>query len=153
LNEAGFLDVAVLEFIGEIASQKLIDKARYFRFIAEELVEFGSLEDERSHAVVGNDGRCGWLLGQESDFADEVAFSHIRDLTSRDIDLHMARANKEQRFERLVFLGQRRALGDIIEPTGDEQPRNLCVVEAGEDTAEQRAQLRASGANFGRGTS
>jgi hypothetical protein len=35
-----------------------------------------------------------------------------------DSDLHMARANKEQRLERLVLLGQRRALGDIIEPPG-----------------------------------
>jgi hypothetical protein len=106
------MDVAGLDLLGEFASQKLIDKARYFRFIAEELVEFGPVEDERSHAILGNDGRCGWLLGQESDFADEVALLQVRDLTSRDSDLHMARANKEQRFERLVFLGQRRALGD-----------------------------------------
>ena len=91
----GDTDVADLDLLGEFASQKLINKARYFRFIAEELVEFGPLEDERSHAIIGNDGRSGWLLGQESDFADEVALLQVRDLTSRDSDLHMARANKE----------------------------------------------------------
>ena len=145
----GDTDVADLDLLGEFASQKLIDKAHYFRFIAEELVEFGLLEDERSHAILGNDGRCGWLLGQESDFADEVALLHVRDLRSCDSDLCVTLANKEQRFERLVFLGQRRALGDIIKLPGDEQPRNLYVVEAGEDTAEQLAfSLRARGATI-----
>jgi len=133
------IDVPGPKLLGEFASQKLIDKARYFRFIAEELVEFAPLEDERSHAILGNDGRRGWLLGQESDFADEVALLHVRDLRSCDSDLCVTLANKEQRFERLVFLGQRRALGDIIKLPGDEQPRNLYVVEAGEDTAEQLA--------------
>ena len=52
------IDVPGPKLLGEFASQKLIDRARYFRFIAEELVEFARLEDERSHAILGNDGRC-----------------------------------------------------------------------------------------------
>ena len=44
------------------ASQKLIDKACDFRFIAEELAEFGSPKHQRSHAVLGDHGRCGRLL-------------------------------------------------------------------------------------------
>ena len=91
------------ELLGEFASQKLIDKARYFRVIAEKLVEFGPLEDERSNAVLGNDGRCGRLLGQKSDFADEVALLNVRDLTSRDSDFQMAPANKEQSFRAACF--------------------------------------------------
>lgn len=51
----------------------------------------------------------------------------MRDLTATDRDPHMARANEEQLVERLVFLGQRRAPGDIAEPTGDEQPGNLWI--------------------------
>ena len=69
----------------------------------------------------GNDGRCGWLLGQESDFADEVALLHVRDLRSCDTDLRTALANKEQRFEPCPCL---------IELPGDEEPRNLYVLEA-----------------------
>src|SRR4029078_1141438 len=133
------IDVPGPKLLGEFASQKLIDKARYFRFIAEELVEFAPVEDKRSHAILGNDGRCGWVLCQESDFADEVALLQVRDLRSCDSDLRMALANKEQRVEQLVFLRQSRALGDIIELPGDEQPRNLYVVEAGEDIAKQIA--------------
>ena len=54
----GDTDVAELDLLGEFASQKLIDKTRYSPVIAEEMVEFGPLEDERSHAILGNDGRC-----------------------------------------------------------------------------------------------
>ena len=131
--------VTDLDLVCEFASQKLIDEPCDFRFIAEEPTELGSLEYERAHAVLGNHGSRGRLLGQKSDLANEVAFLQVRDLTTGDRDSHMARANEEQLVERLVFLGQRRALGDIAEPPGDEQPRNLCIVEAGEDTAEQLA--------------
>ena len=45
------IDVPGPKLLGEFASQKLIDKARYFRFIAEELVEFAPVENKRSHAI------------------------------------------------------------------------------------------------------
>jgi hypothetical protein len=41
--------------------------------------------------------------------------------------------------ERLVFGGERRATGEIAKFAGDEQARDLWIVEAGEDTAKQVA--------------
>ena len=66
----------------EFATQTLIDKARDFRFIADEQVESGSLEEKCTRAVLGNHGFCCRLLGEEGDFADEVALFQVCDLTS-----------------------------------------------------------------------
>ena len=65
--------VADLYLVGEFATQKLINKARDFRFMAEELMEFTCFKHECPHGTLSNHRSCGRLFSQESDLANEVA--------------------------------------------------------------------------------
>ena len=44
---------------------------------------------------------------------------------------------KDRLFQRLILFGQYRAIGNVTKLTGREKPRDLCIVEAGENTAKQ----------------
>ena len=84
-------------------------------------------------------GAVASLSVRKSDFANEVTFFQMRDLTASDRDPDAARANEEELCERLILFGQRGALRNIARLAGDEQMRDLRIVEAGEDTAKQCA--------------
>jgi hypothetical protein len=99
--------------VSEFATQKLIDKTRDFRFIAEDLIELTCLKHECSHGALSNYRSCGRFFSQESDLANEVAFFQVRDLTASDRDPNAACANEEKFSERLILFGQRRAPGDF----------------------------------------
>ena len=109
-------------------------RASNSRLIAEELTELYTFKGERPHVALGNHCRRGRPFRQESDFAYEVASFQMRDLTASDRDAEAARANEENSFQRLIFRGQRRAIGNIAKLAGDEQARDLQIVEALERT-------------------
>ena len=125
--------------MGEFATQKLVDKTCNFCFIVEELTEIAFFKNECPNGFLGNHRRCGQPISPESDFANEVTFFQMRDLTASDRDPDAARANEEELCERLILFGQRGALRNIARLAGDEQMRDLRIVEAGEDTAKQCA--------------
>ena len=78
--------IADLDFVGELATQELIYKARDFCLVAEELTELATFKYERPHGALSNHCRCGRPISQESNFANEVASFQVRDLTARDHD-------------------------------------------------------------------
>lgn len=125
--------------VGQLTTEKLIDQTRDCRFIAEEPAERARFKYERSRIVLGNHRRGGRLFRQESDFTNEVAPFQMRDLTARDRHSDAAIANEIKPLECLILFGQRRAPSDIAQLAGEQEPRNLCIVEAGEDIAQQVA--------------
>ncbi len=131
--------VADLYLVGELATEKLIDQASNFRFIAEELTERASVEGERPNVALGYHCRCGRLFGQERHLADEVASFQMRHFAVGDRHSDAASANEGKPLERLVLFGQRRAIGKIAKLAGGEQTRDLRIVETGKDTAQQVA--------------
>ena len=72
--------------MGEVTTQKLIDKTRNFCLLLEKLVELASFKDERPHGTLSNHRRCGRPFSQESDFTNEGASFQMRDLTVSDRD-------------------------------------------------------------------
>jgi hypothetical protein len=122
----------------KLAPQELIDQARDFRFVAEELIELGSFENERPHLALGDHRRSGRLFRQERDLSDEIASFQMRHLAACDRHSDAASANEVDLLERFILNGQRRAIGEIAKRAGGQQTRNLCIVEADKDAAQRR---------------
>ena len=59
--------------MGEVATQKLIDKTRNFCLLVEKLTELASFKSEHPHGALSNHRRRGRPFSQKSDFANEGA--------------------------------------------------------------------------------
>jgi hypothetical protein len=105
----------------------LIDKTRDLGFGTKKSTKLVFIKNERPDGSFSNHRSGCRSLGQEGNFADEVALFQQRDFAPGDEDPDSTIANEEKLLKISIFLGKRRASRDLRKLTGDEQPRNLCI--------------------------